>query len=483
MAETERVAGFIAYPSDPPSLGEALLSATQELNASLPVQLKSWKECKVGGKLIMAEICREIDRSDLFLADLTQLNPNVMFELGYAIARDKRIWLVVDTTIEAFKKEFNDLRLLTTVGYVSCRNALEVKAAFYRETPYSDLENTVLRQSITPGLSPLTSARKLLYLKSRHDTEPSIRITRAIEESDIPITIDDPRESAVQSLSWYAQKIYESDAVICHLSGPSREGSRMHNARYALVSGLAFGFSKNLLMLAESDYFAPVDYRDLLCNYRTADEASQLAKNWLSRLTEELRKERTSSETAGVVELATELKDFQTKIGEYIAENEADHLDEYFVETTAYNEALAGRQMIFVGRKGTGKTANLLKLASTLRPDRRNLVCVIMPAAYELESLVKLFGSYREHDAKGFAVESLWKYLLYSEIARTAAIELEARPFWDPLSQGEHELLRLAKASGETIMADFSIRLERSIGRLLSATSNDAIHPRIIKGT
>lgn len=473
MSGVEPVRGFIAYPSKAPNLREALLAAAEELSSALPVRLKPWEECAVGGKLIMQEICREIDKADLFCADVTQPNPNVMFELGYAVACDKRIWLIADPTIEGFKKEFDDLRLLTTVGYVPCQNAVEIKNAFYEETPNSDLENTVLRQSISPVLSPRTTARKLLYLKNRHNTEASVRLTQAIEESDVPITIDDPRESGVQSLSWYAQKIYESAGVVCHLCGPSREGARMHNARYALVSGLALGFRRQLLMLAESDYFAPVDYRDLLCNYASADQAVSIVKRWISPIAEDLRKEKESSNTAGAVELATELKDFQVQIGEYIAENEADHLNDYFVETTAYNDALTGRQMIFVGRKGTGKTANLLRLASALQRDPNNLVCVIKPAAYEVESLVKLFGSYIERDTKGYAIQSLWKYLLYSEVARTAAKKLEEHPLWSPTSGGEQELLQLARDSGETVMADFSIRLERSVGRLLNATSSD----------
>jgi hypothetical protein len=67
-------------------------------------------------------------------------------------------------------------------------------------------------------------------------------------------------------------------------------------------------------------------------------------------------------------------------------------LDSYFVATTAYEDALEGRQSIFVGRKGTGKTANLVALSSTLDENPENLVVKITPVAYEIDTLVSLFS-------------------------------------------------------------------------------------------
>jgi hypothetical protein len=91
--------GFFAYPSNPPTIGEAIRAAATSINGGGEIFIKPWEECSVGGKIIIQEICREIEQADLFCADLTHLNPNVMFELGYAIAINKRIWLVLDTSI------------------------------------------------------------------------------------------------------------------------------------------------------------------------------------------------------------------------------------------------------------------------------------------------------------------------------------------------------------------------------------------------
>src|SRR4030042_1755536 len=90
--------GFFAYPSRPPSIPETIRSSIESINRSGYISLKSWQDCSVSGKFVIDVLCREIDGSELFCADLTGTNPNVMFELGYAIARRKRIWLILDTS-------------------------------------------------------------------------------------------------------------------------------------------------------------------------------------------------------------------------------------------------------------------------------------------------------------------------------------------------------------------------------------------------
>ena len=108
---------FFAYPSEPPSIAEVIRTAIHDINRTGHVLMIGWEDCKVGGKVVIQEICREIDEAEIFCADLTGMNPNVMFELGYAIARNRRIWSALDTTFVDSKTHFDQLRILTTVGY------------------------------------------------------------------------------------------------------------------------------------------------------------------------------------------------------------------------------------------------------------------------------------------------------------------------------------------------------------------------------
>jgi hypothetical protein len=466
--------GFFAYPSEPAWLGETIRAAICDINRDGRVLIKGWEECRVGGKVIIREICTAIDEADIFLADLSDLNANVMFELGYAIARNKRIWLVLDPTLSASKNEFEQLRILTTIGYAKYCNSGDIRAKFRKDEPYSDLKNTIFDRAIRPSLAP-TVGRKLLYLKSLHDTEASVRISSridALQGSDMTVIFDDPKESTVQSLTWYGTQVYSSSAVLCHFTGQLRSGARLQNARYALVSGMAFGMEKDLLMLAEGSFLAPLDYREMLLHYQTASEARRHLEGWLVAVERKFYDLKAALQIhATSVRLATELKGLQ--FGEFVAENEADQLvHEYFVETASYREALEGQSGIFVGRKGSGKTAEMLKLAAELAKDRRNLVCVIKPVGYELHGIMELLRKYKTMDTKGYVVESLWKYLLYTEIAEVAVRGFRRLPL-GMLKEDETNLLELLDRDSEKLGGDFSVRLERCVQALVKTQNRE----------
>ena len=258
----------------------------------------------------------------------------------------------LDTSIVEAHKRFEQLRILTTVGYTKYCNSRDIEAKFYTDRP--DTGSTIFESTLFPNL-PQGSLGKLVYLKNKHNTQASTRISERIEESAIPLIVDDPRESSVQTLTWYGTQVHSSLGVVCHFASPSREGALLHNARYALVAGMARGFKRHLLMLEEGDFFIPVDYRDLLRQYNSAAQATSYVNQWLQPIEAEWSQQTASSKAyAHSLALATELKSFN--VGEYIAENEATRLTEdYFVETAAFAQALQGKTVIFVGRKGAGK--------------------------------------------------------------------------------------------------------------------------------
>jgi len=409
--------GFAAYPSTG-HIPEVFHNAIREINKTHSVNVASWEDTRVDGKIIIDVICDNIKQADFFIADLTGINPNVLFELGYAIAKNKRIWILIDKSITRAREDFNDLGLLTTVGYTDYSNSNQIVSKFFKAKPHEELTTTIFDRHIKASLSSDLAPNGILYLKSLYDTEPDIKISQRVRESPLRVTIDDPNES-LKSLLWYAQNIFRAHGAICHFTSTSRDNHKIQNARSALASGLAAGFDKNVLLLADSDYLAPLDYRIMLQNYKSAAQAATIVDTWLASFEEmERKKADAKKQYAEAVRSATELKGFQLQLGDYQAENEQDQLDAYFVQTAAYREALSGRQTIFVGRKGTGKTANLLQLTAELKKVPSTLVCSIKPAEYEIDSIIKLVQVFEGIDAKGHVIESLWKFLLYTEIAK-----------------------------------------------------------------
>jgi nucleoside 2-deoxyribosyltransferase len=127
---------FVAYPSMPEDRAESIEKAIEEFNTGGVVDVLGWKSLTVAGRVVVTAICDEIKTRHVFIADVTGLNPNVMFELGYAIGRKKRIWLLLNRDIEHAKKEFDRFQLLTTIGYQTYSNSSDITGKFYRDEPY-----------------------------------------------------------------------------------------------------------------------------------------------------------------------------------------------------------------------------------------------------------------------------------------------------------------------------------------------------------
>lgn len=460
--------GFYAYEADP-ATSERITKAVTELNAGGLVSITTWEALRVSGKIVINTVCKAIRESAIFCADITSLNHNVMFELGYAIAQNKRIWISYDPTIPELAAKFDQLKVLTTTGYSKCTNSYEIVRSFLTDKPFEDLKATIFDEAIAPTL-PSEQRETLLYLKSRHNTEASVvlstRVEKAARGTGLPLIIDDPRETTAQPLAWYGEQVYNAAGAICHFVSPKREGASLHNARYALVAGLTHGMGRSLLMLAEGDFVVPIDYRDLLKQYQTASEVEKQFDAWIGPVLQKVRQRGlTDKSYIASLEMAKRLNSL--RIGEAIAENEADQLrDEYFVETTAYREALDGRHAIFIGRKGAGKSANLIKLAAAFSADRRKIVCVIKPIAYEFHGIVEVLRRCRTADIKTYAIESLWKFLLYSEIANAAVVSIQNRPSGE-IHKDEQDLMAIMQQHGEFMTPDFAIRLERCVQMLL----------------
>jgi len=141
-------------------------------------------------------------------------------------------------------------------------------------------------------------------------------------------------------------------------------------------------------------------------------------------------------------------------------------LHEYFIRTAEYIAALESRQSLFIGRKGHGKTAILYRLRHELKSNLRNHVCVIKPVAYELEGILQMLQQSLSTSEKGFLIESFWKFLIYTELAKSVFEELENKPVHFDYSDEEQSLSSFVSENSSIIIPDFSIRLEAVVNNL-----------------
>lgn len=458
---------FFAYPSKPDSLSETIEIAIDDITGSGVCDALGWRDLHVSGRLVISTILDEIEESDVFVCDLTHLNPNVLFELGYAVARNKRIWIILDPSYPKAVENYQQMKILTTVGYFPYHYSGEILEGFFEEQPYLDLENTLYGDVIESFTSPIDPHRGLLYLKNVVNTDSSSALTRRLDKSKMEVITDDPNEVSIQTLAWYSENAFDAHAVISHLLDQERgESFPFQNAKYSFVSGLAKGFGKPVLMLAHSPYKPPFDYRDILKVHSTAEECIECVDGWLGEIestyeqkTKKIIKHEKDIEAAGVLQ--------RIHLGDHIAENEQYYLLDYFIVTSAYQEALQTNQsMIFVGRKGSGKTANLFKLSDELRKDKRNHVSNIRPVDYDIEGILDVLRICQGSAEKGFLMESLWKFLIYTELAVELFESIKNKPGHIPLDDTEEEFVNFIEGRKDLIVPEFSLRLENAIRRL-----------------
>ena len=185
--------GFFAYSSEPPHCGEFIEQALKTISTSGHlVSLKSWITMSVGGNFIITEILKEIEKADFLCADLTGVNENVLFEIGFAIGKGKPIWLIQDTSITPSYNKFKELNFLTTVGYVSYTNSNEIVKSFLENKAYLNTNNIL--NTFKNDNQEVLNEKILLYLKGPYDTNYNQYISNTIDEYNLPTIIDDATE-------------------------------------------------------------------------------------------------------------------------------------------------------------------------------------------------------------------------------------------------------------------------------------------------
>jgi hypothetical protein len=452
---------FFAYPGQSALLAETMRKSAEKLATRSGLAVSTWEDLEVDGRLVLGRILEAIDHSKVVVAEVGSINPNVLFEVGYAIAAGKQMLLCVDNTDTSAAKNWRDLALLGSIGYTSYQGSSDALVGRYLEQR-PDLKTEELWEDllVAGGVGP-REPRTLFYMPVGLRGDAGKQLDRTLmARRNLSINTADEEEQGLAPLSWYAVQIYQSNAAMIHMRGPARVRASLHNARASLLAGMAAALKLPTLMVADETFEPPLDYRDMLYRYPTAKALGERVSSWLDQLPD-----ATTARAAGRRQLAVELP--VRRLGEYVAENEQDELPDYFVETGQYHAVLDSTAAVFIGRKGTGKTANMLTAAETLASDRRNLVTVIKPSGYELEGLVAILARLPEREVADYLLDGVWRFMLVTEIAAAAIREAEGRPAGIASGSPMDALRAYMEGIGFEAEANFAVRLERLLDELL----------------
>ena len=272
---------FFGYSSKP-ELARETLHRASGLISRLGISARSWEDLSIGGQVIISSVLAAIDEASVSIFDVSTLHPNVLSSLA-------TLW--ASTTCLALDRSDRRGGCSALVPFPSSLGSRipqldqleDIRDAYLLDQPHL-AENTVYDQLIEPTLVDEPRGAAIFYMPLSYDTDASIAVDRrlAIEaRQGVRLITADPNESALNPLSWYAQKVNESAATVVHFAAERRTLAHLRNARAALISGLATGLERPALMLAEEDYSPPLDYQDRLKHYSSTEQCSQFIDTWL----------------------------------------------------------------------------------------------------------------------------------------------------------------------------------------------------------
>ena len=149
---------FFAYPSSPSLIGDAVERAIFNLREKSGIEIvQSWREVDIAGRFIAEQVLNKIEEAQAFVADITQLNFNVTYELGFALAKGKRVILTRHKGIHASPPSVADVGIFDTLGYLEYQNTDELEAIIRNVTdPSPTLKNIYrLNTNAPPLLAPM----------------------------------------------------------------------------------------------------------------------------------------------------------------------------------------------------------------------------------------------------------------------------------------------------------------------------------------
>ena len=392
---------FVAYPSRDARLAAVIAQGVAKANRMLGKRLRyqPWEFNDIAGNPLISPIIEGIDASKFVVADITYLNPNVVYEVGFAIGRSRRCFLIRHGGIEGDQRLAREVGIFDTLGYDT----------------YTDDDG--LANSLTAYVDPTPIALEIALdrLAPVYIVEPPAKggvatvMTSRLKKARYKYRSFNPAEDSRLSASDAIRQVACSAGVLLSILDGDEESSFVHDTRTLFAAGLAHGMGKPTLILAHVSANIPLDVRDEVKRYTRHEDIVEHISRFSLEITEHLQQgDKTPRRNL------TPLQSLQ--IGDPTAENEMTTLGSYFLSTDQFSKALRGEVNLVVGRKGAGKTALFIQVRDKTRADKRNVVLDLKPEGYQLLKLKEDILTHLTLGASHHLVTAFWEYLILLEI-------------------------------------------------------------------
>jgi hypothetical protein len=455
------------YPAEPQGIAQTIEAAVAQMRKTTgPQNWRTWRDFQTAGQLIFCSICKNMRFADCVVADVTTLNFNLLFEIGFAVGLGLPIIPIRDTTFLRDKSSFEKLGILDVIGYVDFQNSYELAAALLKRIP---------SPAIPTPPSQLNLEASIYVIKSPIDTEGAVRLMSALKKSTVRFRSYDPLETPRLALQEARKQIGSSLAVVAHLLSPERKDALVHNARCAFVAGIAMATGKLVLLLQEGRVKQPIDYRDVVSEYQNPDQIAHLLEPVLLKVVFQLQDTRVRT-----IKAPEKLLE-RLNLGDVAAENEIRALRSYFVRTAQFFEAKRANARMVIGRKGSGKTAIFYSVRDSIGNRRSHLVLDLKPEGHQFTKLREFVLSHMSDGYQEHTLAAFWNYILLCELAHKVIYTEEAWARYDGATYIKLQKLSETYAQhSNSGGGDFSERLLRKVEQISASYSAKS---RVLDGT
>lgn len=448
--------GFFAYASAPASIGQTIETAVaSNARTNATTVVSTWKALDVVGHFITDEVLSGIDAADFLVADISELNFNVTYEIGYALGKSKRILLVKNKSVQPQGLRISDVGIFDTLGYQEYQNSTELSAYLNKASSLKAIDIAAALNIKAP----------IYLLDTPHKTDWSTRIISRIKKAGFIFRNFDPNESPRLSAYDAVTQVAGSYGVVVPLLSAGTTGAAIHNMRAAFIAGLADGMGKALCILQYGDDPVPVDYRDFVQVTYHPNDVNRAIEVFASDVTQAFQ----SLEASGGKPERSFIK--KINLGATSAENEMRDLERYYLETDQFLKSLRGEAHMVVGRKGSGKSAIFLQIRDAERDKNRNknLVLDLKPDGYKLIKFKERILQFLAEGTYQHTITAFWEYVLLLEICYKILEKDKLRHIHDHrLYEGYRELAELYRGEGYDSEGDFSERMSVLMEKIYS---------------
>lgn len=391
---------FYAYPGTPNELTQTIRYAVERFNSNSNTHaIEIWEKNDIAGIPLVEPIFTKISHGDYLVADITYLNENVVFEVGYAIGCKKRCLLLVNENLSGDRDLAQNTGIFDTLGYGSYTNS-------------QDLSSLLLKRG---DFTPIAFNNRINHQQPIYIVEPakrndaSLRLVSRVKKARWKYRSFNPDEDIRLSAMDAIRHVSQSAGVIVTLQSSNTIKYRENNLRAMFVAGLSCAMNIPTLLLHSSDLQPPLDVRDLTKKYSHPDDIDDAVQAFALDVTDYIQ-ETTAQSSKG----STVLTDLT--VGDPTAENEMTTLSSYYLSTDEYHRAIRGEVNLVVGRKGSGKTALFVQLRNNKRNHRQNVVVDLKPEGFQLVKLKERVLDFLTAGAQEHLITAFWHYILLLEI-------------------------------------------------------------------